>query len=180
MVTAKQPLMFLVVVGLGIACARAQMPQRTTATYDDWTISCTTASGGERSCELVQSQIIQGQATPASQITIARSSKGGPFMIFFQVPPKVWLQTGVKLQTDDKDPGITATFRWCTPTRCLADADLPDAAIKKLNQFADPGHLSWKDASQQDVNVPVSFKGFSPAVNAMNDGQASSPSVGKR
>jgi invasion protein IalB len=169
-VIAKKSVFFLLITWISISYAQAQMPQHTIATYDDWTISCTMALGREKSCELVQSQLVQGQTAPVSQITITRPTKSGPFAIFFQVPPNVWLKAGVNLSTADKDTTIAASFIWCTPTRCLAQADLSDVTIKKLNLVSDPGGLSWKDATQREVTVPVSFKGFSYAASAMNEG----------
>src|SRR4051812_32965083 len=74
----------------------AQTPQRTTATYDDWTVSCT-VTAAEKSCELAQAQLSQGQSSPTSQITIGRLANQGPLKAIFQVPPNVWLLSGVRL-----------------------------------------------------------------------------------
>jgi invasion protein IalB len=144
----------------------AQSPQRTTATYDDWTVSCA-VTAGEKSCELAQSQSPQGQTSPISQITIGRVAKNEPLRIIFQVASNVWLQAGVKVLIDEKEPLLSAAFRWCIPTRCLADADLTDAYIKKLNGRNESLHLSWKNVSQSDVTIPVSLRGFSAALDAM-------------
>lgn len=155
--------------------AHAQTPERTTATYGDWTASCATPPSGEKSCELIQSQILQGQTTPTSQITIARTTKNGPLKIFVQVPTNVLFQSGVIFRVDDIEAGVTATLRWCAPSRCLADAELSDAVIKKLSSAAEPGALSWKDPSQQEVKIPVSLKGFLPALNAVTQIQNPAP-----
>jgi invasion protein IalB len=149
--------------------AYGQEPQRTAATYGDWTVSCVMAQPPEdqRSCEMVQSQTIPGQPNPVGQITLRRPAKNDPFRIFFQIPANVWLQTGVKFVSDDKESGLVATFKWCIPSRCLADADLNDAALKKLRARTDPGRVEFKDATQHDVTLPVSFKGFAPALDLM-------------
>ena len=35
----------------------------------------------------------------------------GPLKIFIQVPANLWLETGVRFFIDEKNPGLTATFR---------------------------------------------------------------------
>src|SRR4029077_11374092 len=127
------------------AIVNAQAPQQTTATYGDWTVVCGNTPGGQKSCELVHTQTIQGHPNPVGQITISRLSKTEPFKILIQIPPNVWLQTGVKFIFDDKDSGLSATLRWCAPTRCLADAALTDETIKKLHARTEPGRVEFKE-----------------------------------
>ncbi len=172
--TKKVPL-FVGTISLVLTSAQAQSPQKTTTTYDDWTVSCAAGAAGDKSCELVQSQYIQGQTSPVSQITISRPAKGGPLRLFLQVPPNVWLETGVRLRADDKDSGIAGTFRWCAPSRCLADTELSEATVAKLRAASTPGILSWKNPSQQDMKITFPVKGFSQALNAMSEGQTANP-----
>jgi invasion protein IalB len=146
----------------------AQGPQRTIATYEDWIVSCVMEPAAQKSCEMAsQPQTTPNQTNRVSQITIARPTKNGPFKIFFQVPTNVWLDTGIKFIPDDKEPGLTATFRWCIPGRCLADADLMETAIKKLRARTEPGRIEYKEAAQGDVTIAVSFKGFVQALDAL-------------
>jgi hypothetical protein len=39
--------------------------------------------------------------------------------------------------------------------------------MKKLRDFGDIAKLAFKEASQRDVSMPVSFKGFDQALTAM-------------
>ncbi|MDC7788864.1 invasion associated locus B family protein [Rhodoplanes sp. TEM] len=148
------------------AAQPAQSPQRTTATYDDWTVRCAVVDGA-KSCEMAQAMQIKGQAQPVTQIAIGRLTKTDPIRIVFQVPINVWLPSGVKLAADDKDPGIVAGYRRCLPAACLAEAEIRDDVIRKLRALADNGKLQFKDGAQQDVAIPVSFKGFGQAYDAM-------------
>ena len=155
---------------LGIAASPcfAQTPQRTTATFEDWTLRCETqGTPPVRSCEVVQSVSIQGQPNPLTQIAVGRAAKGEPLKAVFQVPINVWLPSGVKLVYDEKEPGITATFKRCVPNACLSDVDLKDDMIKKLRARTENGRIEFKDAAQRDVAIPVSFKGFGQALDAM-------------
>jgi invasion protein IalB len=158
-----------VLVGIGVSAALSQSPQRIAVTYDDWTVSCVAApiSEGKKSCEMVQSQTVHDQPNPVGQITISRPAKNEPFKIFFQVPANVWMQTGIKFTTDEKEPGLAATFKWCIPARCLAEADLSDTAVRKLRGRTEPAQVQFKDAAQHDISLPVSFKGYGPALDWM-------------
>jgi invasion protein IalB len=144
--------------------AFAQVPQLTTATYDDWTVRCE-VHGTAKTCEMEQTSQMQGQ--PVSQIAIGRANRAAPLHIVFQVPINVWLPAGVTFVTDDKDPGLSATFKRCLGNGCFADADLPAAMVSKLRTQTQNGKLLFKDAAQRAVTIPVSFKGFAPAFDAV-------------
>jgi invasion protein IalB len=145
--------------------AIAQVPQLTTATYDDWTVRCE-MHDTVKTCEMEQTSQIQGQ--PVSQIALGRPSKGAPLRVVFQVPINVWLPAGVTLVLDDKDPGISATFKRCVGNGCFADTELNDETVRKLRARTANGKLLFKDATQRDVTIPVSFKGFGSAFDAMS------------
>jgi invasion protein IalB len=153
----------------GVQFAYAQVPQRTVAVYDDWLVSCVIPpeAVAQKLCEMVHSQKIPGQPDPVGQITISRGSKNEQLKIFFQVPANVWLQTGVNFIFDDKASGLLATFRWCAGARCLADADLGDGIVAKLRTQIESGRIEFKEATQREVSIPVSFKGFVSAMDAL-------------
>jgi invasion protein IalB len=159
----------LLVLGLSCAHADAQTPERTTAAYGDWTVSCVTPpdAGGKKACAIVQFQSVQGQTNPVSRIAISRPTKNEPFTLFLQVQTNVWFQSGVSFVTDQSEPLLMSTFRWCIPARCLADAALTDALVNKLRAQKNPGRITYKNASQADVSIPLSFNGFSEAMDAL-------------
>jgi invasion protein IalB len=141
-----------------------QAPQLTTATYNDWTVRCE-IHDTTKTCEMEQTSQMQGQ--PVSQIAIGRPNKTAPLRVVFQVPINVWLPAGVTFMLDDKDPGVSATFKRCVGNGCFADADLPVQLVSKLRTQTQNGKLLFKDAAQRVVTIPVSFKGFAPAFDAM-------------
>jgi invasion protein IalB len=118
-------------------------------------------------CEMLQEEKLQGSPNPTTQVSIGKPSKGAPYRMTVLVPPSVWLQGGVRLVADDKDVTPTASFKWCIQSRCLADVDLPDDAMKKLRSLSNTGKLIFREASQRDVSMPVSFKGFDQALTVM-------------
>ena len=146
--------------------AGAQAPQRTTASYDDWTVRCETQGNpAQKSCEIVQLVQLQGQLL--SQIAIGRPSKNEPLKIVFQVPLNVWLPEGVRLVYDPKEPPLAGIYKRCVTTSCFSDFDLKDDVLKKLRARTEQGRLEFKDSTQKDVAIPVSFKGFAQAFDAM-------------
>lgn len=157
----------VVVLAASLVHASAQAPQRTMAVYRDWTLACAIASdaGARKSCGIVQAQKIEGQATPVGQVGIGRSTKYEPFKLSIELRPNVWIPTGVKLVTSDK--AISANFKWCIVTRCLADADLTDADVSNLRAQKQPGRITYKNGSQADVSTPVSFSGLNEAMDAL-------------
>lgn len=155
---------------LSVATAQApqQAPQRTTASYEDWTVRCETrTTPPARLCEMVQAVTAQGQQAPLAQIAIGRASKADPFKIVFQLPVNVFVPSGVRLTLDAKDKPLGAGFRSCVPAGCFADMDLNNDTIKRMRGRAEQGRFEFKDAAQRDVAVPISFKGFDAALDAL-------------
>jgi invasion protein IalB len=156
-----------IVVGLNLASAVAvwaQIPQHTTATYDDWTVRCDMTSALKK-CDLVQTTQAQGQAV--SLIAVGRPSKTEPLRVIFQVPINVWLPSGVRLATDKGSDLVSATFKRCLDGGCLADAELKDDVVKKLRSETENGKLLYIDAAQKEMALPVSFRGFAVAFDAL-------------
>jgi invasion protein IalB len=153
---------------LSAAGAAAQTaPQRTSATYEDWTVQCELNAGppAQKLCEVVQVGQTQGQTV--SRVAIGRVTKSEPFKIVVQLPVNLWLPAGVKIQLDDKDPGLAAPFRRCVPAGCFADVEIKDDMVKRLRAATGSGKISFKNSAQQDASVPLSFKGFAQAFDAL-------------
>ena len=167
----SRPLLTILAGALLLAAvdaAAAQTPQQTTATYEDWIVRCETVAGPppKKNCEMVQSTQMQGQGV-ISQVAVGRPIKGQPVKIVVQLPNGVWLPTGVKLVAGASDPGLTATFKRCL-AGCFADFEIKDETIKKFRSMTEPGHIQFKDGATKDVSLPLSFKGFGAAFDALS------------
>ena len=138
--------------------AQSAAPQQTTATYEDWIVRCETLSGPpvRKSCEMVQSTQAKGSQGVISQIAIGRVTKTDPVKLVVQLPIGIWLPSGVKLVANAKDPGLLATFKRCLPQACFADVDLSNDALRH-----------YRGATEQDATLPMSFKGFGTAFDAL-------------
>ena len=147
-------------------------PERTTATYDDWVVECVTIPGPpqQRVCDMAQvtQAQVQGRSAPFSRVAVAHPEKGKPVRLVVQVPTNASFGTQVHLQTSDSDPGLMAPFARCLPSGCFADFDLKDDALKKLRAATGTGKMTFADAGAHDVSVPVSFKGFDQAFEALS------------
>ena len=148
-------------------------PQQTTATYEDWIVRCETHAGppAQKFCEMVQFTQVKGgqggQGGVVSQIAIGRPVKGQPVKLVIQLPIGVWLPTGIKLLTGAKDPGLLTTFKRCLPQACFTDAEINADMIRKFRTTTEAGQIQFKDGNQKDASLPVSFKGFGTAYDAL-------------
>jgi invasion protein IalB len=151
--------------------APSDVPQRTTATYANWVLTCETQPGPpqQKACEIVQvvQAQAQGRTAPFSRVTISHPVRGQPVKLVVQVPTNITASTNVHIQTADADPGTTAPFARCAPTGCFADFDLKDDTLKKFRAASGNGKITYADVTGHEVVVPLSFSGFSQAFEAL-------------
>lgn len=149
--------------------AQPENPQSTTATYGDWVVQCQTMTGppAKEVCDMAQVAQLQGKNLPFSRVAVAHPEKGQPVKLVVQVPVNVSFNTNVRIQTADSDPGIAAPFANCTPNGCFAIFDLKEDALRKLHAATSVGKLSFADAGGHEISVPISFKGFGDAYDAL-------------
>jgi invasion protein IalB len=149
----------------------SESPQRTTATYDDWVLQCEQHAGPppEKACQIMQvtQAQVQGKNVPFSLIAIPKPVTAKPVKVLVQLPVNVSLQASVRLQADKADPGVATPFARCITSGCVAEFDLKEDAIKKFKSAPGPGSINFKNANDQDVAVPLSFKGFAQAFDAL-------------
>jgi invasion protein IalB len=157
-------------LGLGGATAQSvQTPQRTTATYEAWVLRCDIQPGPplQKSCEIAQLAQVSGQPNPISRVAISRPVIVEAAKLQIQLPVNVSFAIGVKVQTDDKDPGLLVPFRRCVPAGCFAEAELREDSLKRFRASSDAGKMTFKDAAEREVIIPLSFKGFGQAYEAL-------------
>jgi invasion protein IalB len=111
---------------------------------------------------------VQGQAQPISRVAIPLPPKGEAPKLFIQLPINVSFAAPLKITADAKDAGISTPFRRCVPAGCFAEVELKDDLQKKFRAAAaEPGKIVFKDAADRDVTIPLSFKGFGQAFEAL-------------
>lgn len=159
-------LVFAAVISIVSSATFAQGPQRTSATYGDWTVRCV-IHRKTKTCEMIQATQIRGRSQPITQIAIGHPTKTDSLTMVFEVPTDVWLPDGVKLSTDSKKVDVHATFTRCVPGGCFAEIDIDATEIKQLSHLKKSGKLQFKDAGKKLIAIPVSFKGFGDAYDAL-------------
>lgn len=144
--------------------ADASPPTETTATYQDWLMRCVAPAGQPRACEVVQNLQIEGQG-PVASIAIGRTGPDEPVIIVIQVPQGVWLPGGMTLKVGEKGQPLPLEYKRCAQA-CVAEATLDAAAVEAMKATTETGSFTFKDGAQRDVTLPVSFRGFSAALDA--------------
>jgi invasion protein IalB len=142
-------------------------PDNTTATYGDWVLRCQ-QSVAARVCEIVQTLEQQGQRGPIALVAIGRPVKDEPIKLVIQVPPNLSLgdKVGVRVSVADKDEA-TAIFQRCLPGGCFAEAALSDDVLKRWRGLSEAGQMRYLDAGRREVALPLSFRGFPAAAEAL-------------
>jgi invasion protein IalB len=153
------------------APAQGETAQRTTATatYEDWVVRCATRAGPRpaKLCDMAQFTQVQGRNALLSRVALAHPAKDQPLKLTVQVPVNASFLTNVRIQASDSDLGLAAPFARCVPSGCFADFEIKDDDLKKLRAASGTGKLSFADAGGHDVVIPLSFKGFGQAFDAL-------------
>jgi len=159
----------LAVVAAAITAGRGLAQQQTTATYDDWTLRCTSGAGTspQKFCDMEQLSQIKGKEQPFSRVVISRPAKGQPLRLIVQLPVNVWMASGVKIEIGGKDAGLAGSFTRCLPGGCFAAIELKDDTVRQFRTATAPARIVYTNAAEQAVAVPLSFKGFGAAFDAL-------------
>lgn len=163
-------IVFLIALLSCPAASWSAEPQQTTATYRDWTLRCVVAADKHKKCEVTQATHVQGRQRPVSQIAISEPVKGSPAKMVVQLPIGIWLPAGVKVSYGANEPAVIASFKRCVPDACFADATLTDAQLDKMKSAKKSGHLEFENGTQNLLKLPISFRGFAEALDALPAG----------
>ena len=112
----------------------AELPDRTTALFGDWTVHCEGRAGAGRVCEMAQTRQDPRQQI-AAILALGRLAPDQPYRLIARVPVNVQVATAARLAEGPgtADPSISLAFRSCGPLGCFAEAELADqAATRRL------------------------------------------------
>lgn len=140
-------------------------PEGTTATYQDWLLRCAVSAEKVRACEIVQNLQAQGQQGLVASVALGKIDPKGPLRLVVQVPPGVWLPAGVKVQISERAKPLQLEYKRC-PQGCFAELELDAAAVQALRSATDAGSFTFEDGARRPITLPLSFKGFVPALGA--------------
>ena len=159
------------------AATPAESPERTMAVFGDWVVRCegraaTATAPAGRNCEMAQTTTDQRQQ-PVAVLALGRQAKGEPLRLVAQLPVNVQPGPGARLTLDlpgRAEPPLPLPFRHCIPNGCFADAELRDEALLRRLRSRPAeaaGKLEWRNAAGVDSSIPVSFRGFGAAYEAL-------------
>jgi len=152
----------------------APTPDRTSAAYGDWTLRCeTTRPAGQpaaRLCEIAQT-FTDARNQPVAQMVLGRTARGEPMRVILQVPLEVRVEEPARLQADPAaNDAVSLPFKLCSVARggCFAEAEMTnDATLRRMRAREAPGRVSFRDSAGREVQLPVSLRGFSAAMDAL-------------
>lgn len=146
-------------------------PERVTATFGDWLMRCETRAAGApngagRDCEVLQSlQDQRGQ--PVAQFAFGRVARNAPMRVVILIPANITVAAPMRLNLNDGGQPLPITLRACGPRGCIADAELSAATVTRIRGREAPGRLEYRDASNAEVALPFSPRGFGQALDAL-------------
>lgn len=181
---ARPVLLVFGVLAANMAIAQSQAPpssspsalrkQNVTANpqvFGDWQLRCQSLEGparSNRSCELVQAVLQKGQATPFAQIAVGRPSADDSLSVTVVVPTNADFASGPRIAASDADTQpLELIWRRCAPGGCFASLPMRDEAVKRWRMLDTLGRVTFKNASGQDVALPISFRGLARGLDAL-------------
>jgi invasion protein IalB len=146
------------------------VPERTTASFGDWVLRCegTTITPAHRVCEVAQAMTVQGQTAPIAQVAIGRQAPNEPKRLTVVLPTNIAFATkpAVAIAKAGATP-IELSWQRCAPGGCFASAPISDDVLGTLGAQTEPGKLTFKDAADRDIALPLSFRGLTQALAAL-------------
>ncbi|HYZ32193.1 MAG TPA: invasion associated locus B family protein [Crenalkalicoccus sp.] len=151
------------------ASPSAEAPDRTSASFGDWVVRCEQRQGGGgRVCEMAETIADQRQQ-PVAVLALGRLAKDQPLRLVARIPVNVLVNAPMRLALEPAADSLSLPFRSCTPLGCFAEIELREEVLRKLRgRAADAAaKLEWKDAGGGEQSLPVSFRGFAAAQDAL-------------
>ena len=145
-------------------------PSSTSATYGDWVTRCARESADAKTsvCETVQTLVAQGQSAPLAQIAIGRLTPKLPVRLTIVLPVNVAFDKGPQMQIEEHaGSAVTLSWRRCMPGGCYADFEIKQETLALWRAATKPGQIVFRNAANQDIALPFSFRGLGQALDAL-------------
>jgi invasion protein IalB len=144
-------------------------PQATSATYGDWLLSCRRLGDTQqRICDVSQRIQVQGQPGPIARLSFAVDSAAKKLRLTVVLPNNAMIPAQPTVANGDAGQDeVKLAWHRCMPGGCFADALLPDDVVKAWRNSTEQGRITFRDGLGRDIGVPISFRGLSPALDAL-------------
>jgi invasion protein IalB len=153
------------------AAESSSAPQKAVVSYGDWGLQCEQAgapSKGRRNCEVFQNVMLQNQSQPFAQIAFGTPGQAAGLHMTVVVPINISFAGAVRVALDEKDPQpMVLDWTRCLPAGCFASAVVKDDTLRKWRATSALGRVSFASSSEQQIVMPVSFRGLAQALDAL-------------
>ncbi|WP_102868644.1 invasion associated locus B family protein [Pseudovibrio exalbescens] len=156
-----------IITTLGCAYSQEQ-PSSRIETYSDWTLRCI-PFGEEKppQCQLLQ-ELSNKQSGQRILAFIVERGNDENLTGTLLMPFGLDLQKGIE-GTIDSDQALQKThFSTCLPSGCLASLDIDDDLELGLRRGTALQLSVWSISAAQRVEIELSLKGFTAALNRLN------------
>lgn len=146
-------------------------PDTTTASFGDWTLRCDRRQDmtpPQRFCEMAYAVQKPGDATVLGQLAVGRVTHDQPLRFTAVLPVNVALKALPKLIADGPEP-VSVELAWsrCIIGACFSDAAATDEVLRRLRARTEPGRIDYRDGTDREASLPISFRGFGQALEAL-------------
>ncbi|TAL27320.1 MAG: invasion associated locus B family protein [Alphaproteobacteria bacterium] len=142
--------------------------------FNDWRLVCETpAKGGKKQCEVFQRMMWgkdKGTALTTLVHMVKNKDKKDVTMIRVVTPLGTLLTPGMAIKIDDGKQ-IKVPYLQCLPGGCLVDMVFDQEMMDKMKK-GKTLFVAYRAGNGKDAQLPVSLKGFGPALDAMAQAQA--------
>jgi invasion protein IalB len=148
-------------------------PERTSAQFGDWMVQCVVLpQTGRRACEMAQTVQDPQRQQPVAVVALGRAAKEQPLKLAIRVPVNVLVSAPAQLVLEGSagEP-VALAFQRCTinPVGCFAERELREDLLRRLRArpAEQAARIAWRDAGGGEAAIPVSFRGFAAAYDAL-------------
>ncbi len=146
-------------------------PERTSAQFGEWAVQCVALAQGRRVCEMAQTVQDTQRNQPIAVIAIGRIAKDQPLRFAVRVPVNVQVTQPAQLLLEGGGAPVALGFTRCSivPVGCFAERELPDDLLRRLRTrpAEQAGRIAWREATGQETAIPITFRGFAAAYDAL-------------
>ena len=169
----------LILFGTGLTLSQvpgvAPVPGLEIETFDDWSAVCGKSVKGpggivspnERLCEVVTVITKSGESAPFVRISLLPQETVKPIRMVAIVPAAVSIPTGLSFTLAPGKPSVNLNYKFCAAYACVAEGEIPREQMVTFQDSLQTGNLTFSDPNGNKIEVKVSFKGLTQALNAM-------------
>jgi invasion protein IalB len=110
----------------------------------------------------------QGQTSPIAQIALGKPAKNQRKRLTIVLPANISILSAPSIAAAQPSAKlIEMTWQRCTPAACIVSGPITDDTVGMLAEQTEPGKIAFWDAAEREIVLPLSFRGLSQALAAL-------------